>query len=248
MLGTGAAVAVPETFNVTVGLFGSFDGTSRLSLETPGAVGANLTLKVQLAAGGTVWFEQLSFTTLNGAASASAEATAPTARPALPLLVTVTVLSSVVFSVMLPKGMSRSPVGATESVTEMLGTGAAVAVPETFNVTVGLFGSFDGTSRLSLETPGAVGANLTLKVQLAAGGTVWFEQLSFTTLNGAASASAEATAPTARPALPLLVTVTVLSSVVFSVMLPKGMSRSPVGATESVTVMLGASAAPVPVS
>jgi hypothetical protein len=63
---------------------------------------------------------------VKGAASAFVEPIAPTAKLAVPVLVTVTVwfADEPVFT--LPKGTDRSVAGATESVTEMAGAGGGV--------------------------------------------------------------------------------------------------------------------------
>ena len=143
---------------------------------------------------------------------------------------------------MLPKGTDRSVVGATESVTEMAGVGAAAPVPLTETVTEGFAVSLLGMLTLSVKVPVAVGAKATVRVQEAAGLMLWFEQVSFATEKGAASAFVEPTAPITRLAVPVFVTVTVWLADAPAFTLPKGTDRSVVGATESVTEMAGAAA------
>ena len=108
-----------------------------------------------------------------------------------------------------PKGTNRSVVGDTESVTVMAAVGTAAPVPVTFIVTELFAGSLLGILKLSDNVPVEVGANATVRVQDAAGAMVWFEQVSVLMEKGAASGFAEPTAPTAKLAVPVFVTVTV---------------------------------------
>ena len=64
---------------------------SKLSLDMTAAVGAKRTVSVQLAAGFTTWFEQLSFRMLNGAPSMLPATMSPMVSVALPSFVIVTV-------------------------------------------------------------------------------------------------------------------------------------------------------------
>ncbi len=231
---------VPLTFTVTELFAGSLLGILRLSLKVPVAVGANEIVTVQDADGAMVWFEQLSPVTEKGAASGLVEPTAPITSPAFPLFVTVIVCVAEVPAVTLPKGTSRSVVGATESVTVIAGVGAAAPVPLTFMVTELFAGSLLGMLKLSVKVPVAVGANEIVMVQEADGATVWFEQVLFVMEKGAASGFVDPMAPMMRFAVPVFVTVTVWFAEEPVFTLPKGTDRSVAGATESVTEIAGA--------
>jgi hypothetical protein len=123
--------------------------------------------------------------------------------------VTVTVWVTDVPAAIVPNGTSRSFVGVTESVTVIFGTGTVPPVPFTFTVTELFAGSLLEILKLSDEVPVEAGAKATVRVQDAAGAMVWFEQVSVFMEKGAASAFVEPTAPTARLAVPVFVTVTV---------------------------------------
>jgi hypothetical protein len=240
MAGTATAAPVPLTF-IVIGLFAvSLLGMLKLSVKVPVVVGANVTRTVHDAAGAMVWFEQVSFMRVKGAASGFVDPSAPITKLAVPLLVTVTVWLADDPALMLPKGSCRSVVGATESVTVMDGTGTAAPVPLTFIVTELFAASLLGMLKLSVKAPVAVGEKETFRVQEAAGAMVWFEQPSFVMEKGAARGFVEPTAPTSRLAFPEFVTVTVCEADEPALTLPKGTCRSVVGATESVTVMAGA--------
>src|SRR4030067_2670013 len=106
--------------------------------------------------------------------------------------------------------------------TEMPGAGAADPVPLTLTVTGFSSGSFDGISKLSVYATAAVGENRTVSVQLPPSAIVWFEQLSVSLPNGAASVSALAMAPITRSAVPSLVIVTVSSDKRPTLTVPNG--------------------------
>jgi hypothetical protein len=109
---------------------------------------------------------------VNGAASESEEPTVPITRAAFPLFVIVTVCVAELPAEMVPNGTNRSLVGATESVTVMLGTGTVPPVPLTFTVTVLLEGSLLGMLKLSETTPVEVGTKAIVIVQAAEGAMV----------------------------------------------------------------------------
>jgi len=147
-------------------------GMLKLSVKVPVNVGAKEMVRVQEAAGAMVWFEQPSLVMVKGAASGSVEPIVPMTRAALPLFVIVIVCVAEPPAETVPNGTSRSFVGATESVTEMLGTGTVPPVPLTFTVTVLFEGSLLGILKLSDATPVEVGANPIVIVQAADGAMV----------------------------------------------------------------------------
>src|SRR3990172_6803173 len=204
---------VPPPLTVTGFSSGSLEGMSKVSFAAPDTAGANRTVRVQLADGARVLPEQPSVPDgmLNGAASGFADATVPITRLAVPFFVTVPVWSEEAPTVTLPRGTWRSVSGATESVTVTSGRGAPAPVPLTLTVTGVLSGSLEGVSKGSFAAPDAVGANRTVRVQLADGARVMPEQPSVADgmLNGAASGFADATVPITRLAVPAFVTVTV---------------------------------------
>ena len=209
ILPTAAAAPVPLTDTVTDAELGSSLGMFKLSVKVPVAVGAKATVIVQDAVGAMAWFEQLSVFMEKGAASRFVEPTAPTAREAFPLFVTVTVWVTDEPAAMVPNGTRRSFVGATESVTVIFGTGTVPPVPLKFMVTELFAGSLLGILKLSVKVPAEAGAKATVRVQDADGTMVWFEQVSVFMEKGAASGFVEPIAPTARLAVPVFCTVAV---------------------------------------
>jgi hypothetical protein len=182
---------VPLTFTTTELFAVSLLGILKLSDRVPVEAGAKATVRVQDADGAMVWFEQVSVFMEKGAASEFAEPTTPTTRAAFPLFVTVTVWVTDEPAAIVPNGTSRSFVGATESVTVILGVGTVPPVPLTFMVTVLFAGSLLGILKLSDTAPVEVGAKATVTVQDADGAMVWFEQVSVFMEKGAASGFAE---------------------------------------------------------
>src|SRR5512139_721237 len=191
ILPTAAAAPVPLTDTVTDAELGSSLGMFKLSVKVPVAVGAKATVIVQ------------------DAVNRFAEPTAPTARAAFPLFVTVTVWVTDEPAAMVPNGTRRSFVGATESVTVIFGTGTVPPVPLMFMMTELFAGSLLGILKLSVKVPAEAGAKATVRVQDADGKTVWFEQVSVFMEKGAASGFVEPTEPTTRLAVPVFFTVTV---------------------------------------
>ena len=141
-------------------------------------------------------------TSSNGAADWLVKAMSVIDRSALPLLLMVTVLSDDVPTVTSPKTIDVVD-------TAIFGVGAGVPVPLTLIVVIAVSGSSDGMSKLSLKSPDKVGVNRTVTVQLAAGSSDWFEQLSWaeTISKGAARVSIPAMPPISRSALPEFETV-----------------------------------------
>jgi hypothetical protein len=209
ILPTAVVAPVPLTDTVTDAELGSSLGMFKLSVKVPVAVGAKTTVRVQDEDGKMVWFEQVSVFMEKGAASRFVEPTAPTARAAFPLFVTVTVWVTDEPAVMVPNGTRRSLVGATESVTVIFGTGTVPPVPLMFMMTELFAGSLLGILKLSVKVPAEAGAKATVRVQDADGKTVWFEQASVFMEKGAASGFVEPTEPTTRLAVPVFFTVTV---------------------------------------
>jgi hypothetical protein len=160
---------MPLNETVTDVLLGSLLGMLKLSVKVPVNVGANAIVRAQVAAGAIVWPEQVSFVMVKGAASESVAPTAPITRAAFPLFVIVTVCEAEDPAETVPYGTSKSFVGATESVTAILGTGTVPPVPLTFTVTVLFEGSLLGILKLSDKVPVDVGANAIVRVQVAAG-------------------------------------------------------------------------------
>ena len=108
-----------------------------------------------------------------------------------------------------------------ESVTVISGP-AAVAVPLTV-IVAGLVASLLGTSKVSVNDPIAVGANLTIKKQLAAGAIVMPEHQSLppTRENGALRGLLTAIEPMIRFVVPEFLIVIVWSDVAVATTLPK---------------------------
>jgi len=209
-------------FTMTDAFAGSLLGILKLSEKVPAAAGANAIVNVQDADGAMLWFEQVLIVMENGAARGFVEPTAPITRLAVPEFVTVTVWLADEPAVTLPKGTERSVVGATESVTEMAGVGAAAPVPLMFMTTDAFAGSLLGILKASVKVPAAAGANAIVIVQEAAGAMLWFEQVLFVMENGAAIGFVEPTEPITRLAVPEFVTVTVWLAEEPAVTLPKG--------------------------
>ena len=63
-----SAFACPDKGTFTIGVSESLEETARFAVLSPGEVGANLILKVQVSDGGMAWPEQLLLSTLNSSA------------------------------------------------------------------------------------------------------------------------------------------------------------------------------------
>ena len=152
--------------------------------------------------------------------------TAETVSGAVPLLVTVTVCAAlVVLTCWLPK--SSPAAGASVA---MSPAGAATPVPLSGTVSGLVSGSSEGTFRVALAGPTAVGLKTTVTAQSAPAARVPLEQVSAVTSNWSGLVPARVTAPVmVSGAPPLLLMVTVFAALVVpTCWLPK--SSPPAGA------------------